>query len=562
MDYVKRVLRTLLCGLVLEQRTINDVCGSQLSLVTLKTEDPEYAVLSVQRLLGDPNPSIDLQNRGRRSGKASLSSLPVEIFLTIVRYVLQDADRDHNAGYYGQVTKLCLVSKRWAETIHGAPELWTNVNLPGSQELLENVIARSGGLDLDIRGYVLSLSKAEMIGSWAHRWRLLDIMPYDEDIMNRLLANPAPRLKKLLLEGLGSWVPPESVFEGTAPKLEVVRLVGCRLPWTSPVLSDLKKLALCRIEDPPDMNALLDILATSQRLTSLEIVLTQIPISPSSRRIELPNLRLFILDYLHHEVMTQILRSIATPLSAKCVFQTALGDEEIIPLEDQLAVVSERLVALAQSVRDSSSTLTLQMGHEESDSLGLSVEEVHQAVLTYNTGARHLGPLSITVISPRKRHIDVLSHLARKIRPYTKSSPPKLRLVDLNRTSPEDKNANLLCALYRTFPNARQITLIDTTYPAMIDALQRLFPQPSPNKSPLFPCLTILTVKRRSHADWAVWLLGHRRRTDKRGVTPLPSQLRMRLEDGSVDAEALQALKQLVPGALSLGNVQIYWTAL
>ncbi|KAG8944851.1 hypothetical protein FRC04_001384 [Tulasnella sp. 424] len=527
-----------------------------------ESTDLKHAVQSIRRLLDDAYLTIDAENRGRRSGKASLSSLPVEIFLTIVKKVLLEADRYHEAGYYGQLTELCLVSKGWAETIHGLPGLWTPVDPYSSEELLKVVLSRSGELPLDIKGYVGSLSVAEMIQSEAHRWRSLDIISDEGCIMDSLMSKPAPRLQELAIAARRYWVPQTNVFGGTAPKLEAVMLQGCPLPWKSPILSDLKKLALYRIEEgAPDMNALLDILAASPQLSSLQIGFTHIPISPLSRRVNLPNLRLLKVEYLYLEVMTQVLSSIEAPMSARCIFRTRLDDEEDTSMEEQLATISERLVVLAQSVRDSSSILTLQMGDGESEDLGWdvdSVEEEADAVLTYEDEGGHLGPLSITVSSPPTRHVDVLSHLAGKIRPYTKSSPPKLRLVDMHRTLPEDETANLLCALHRTFPNVQEIALIDITYPAMIDALRRIFPQPASNIPPLFSRLTTLTVKRRSHGDWAVWLQGHRRRTGKKGgVSPLPRTLTMRLEGGSIGAKALGALKQLVPGTLSLDNVHV-----
>ncbi|KAG8944852.1 hypothetical protein FRC04_001385 [Tulasnella sp. 424] len=342
-DYVKSVLRTLLCDVALNQQSFNDVPGSQLLRETPESTDLEHAVLSVRRLLDDAYLTTDAESRGRRSGKASLAGLPVEIFLTIVKNVLLEAHRHHGSGYYGQLTELCLVSKGWAETIHGLPGLWTRVDLYSSEELLKVVISRSEESLLDIKGYVESLSVAEMIGSEAHRWRSLDITSDENDIMDSLLSRPAPQLQVLVITAPMDWVPQANVLGGTAPKLEAVMLRGCPLPWESPILSDLKKLALYRIEEgAPDMNALLDILAASPQLSSLQIGFTHIPISPLSRRVTLPNLRLLKVEYLYPEVMTQVLSSIEAPVSAGCVFRTRLEDEEDTSLEEQLAAVSLR----------------------------------------------------------------------------------------------------------------------------------------------------------------------------------------------------------------------------
>ncbi|KIO18509.1 hypothetical protein M407DRAFT_11846 [Tulasnella calospora MUT 4182] len=328
------------------------------------------------------------------------------------------------------------------------------------------------------------------------------------------------------------WAPPINVFEGAAPRLEAVAVEGCGLPWRSPIFSDLKKLTLSGIEEhAPCIDALLDILTASPQLNEFEIALThiQLDIYTSPRRVKLPDLRSLRVKYLYPEAMTAVLNSVDAPLSADCVFCIRPEDDQ--DMAPELEGVSKRLVALARSVRNGSGTLTLQMGYEEQD--GWS---------NWDAG-----------------HVDILNHLAGKIQPYTKTSAPKLRLLDIPRTVPEDDDANLLFALHRTFPNVREISLVDLGHDAMVDALRRLFPHPGSGTYPFLSRLTTLTVNRSSHKDWAVWLHSHRRRTGKRGgVTPLPRNLTpLQLEEGSIDTDGLQSLQKLASETLSLCNARL-----
>ncbi|KAG8898260.1 hypothetical protein FRC00_003053, partial [Tulasnella sp. 408] len=401
----------------------------------------------------------------------------MKLFLLIVKNVLADSEMEHETGYYGQLTELSLVCKEWADTIRNAPELWTQVNLSGSEEHIEVLISRSGDFLLDIEGYLESSSVVRMIKSEAHRWRTLEIQFDDENLMTSLLSKPAPYLKELNIKGPRDWVPQSNIFEGAVPRLEAVTVRSCGLPWRSPSLSDLRKLTLSGIEKhAPQINDLLKILSASPRLNELGITLTHIQLDRynPSRRVQLPNLRSLDVKYLYPEIMTAVLNSIDAPLSAACVLCTRPDDEQDMAVE--LADVSNRLVALAQSARSGFGTLTLQMGYEDMGDW-LDVEE-WDAEFKYEPEGDHLGPLSITVNASPERHVDILSHLAGKVQPYTEISPPKLRLVDIHRTVPEDEDANLLCGLHRTFPNVRDIALIDLDYEATVDALQRLFPRP------------------------------------------------------------------------------------
>ncbi|KAG8900089.1 hypothetical protein FRC00_014524 [Tulasnella sp. 408] len=553
-NYTENILRTLLYDIAFNRQSLQVDPDSQPAIEVVESDDVERALKPVQRLLHETALSIATKGRNQQP---SIPNLPVELFLSIVKNVLADSDMEHDAGYYGQLTELCLVCKDWADTIHNAPELWTQVDLYGSNELIEMVISRSGDSLLDIKGYLGSLFVARIIESEAHRWRSLELQFGDRNLMDNLLSKPAPYLKELTIEGPRDWMAQNNVFEGTVPQLEAVMVQGCGLPWRSPILSDLRKLTLWGIEGrAPQINDLLDILSASPRLNELGIGLTHIQLDTytPSRRVQLPDLRSLNVKYLYDEIMKAVLNSIDAPLSAACVLCTRPDDEQ--DMAAGLADVSNRLVALARSVRNGFGTLTLQMGYE--DMGGWFNDEEWDTVLKYEPEGDHLGPLSITVNASPEQHVDILNHLAGKVQPYTKSSPPKLRLVDIHRRVPNNEGANLLCALYRTFPNVRDIALIDLKYGAMVDALQRLFPQPGSGVPPLFSRLTTLIIKQRSHEDWAVWLQGHRRRTGKRGgVSPLPRNLTLQLEGGSIDTDGLQALQKLASGTLSLHNVRL-----
>ncbi|KAG8922834.1 hypothetical protein FRC00_006969 [Tulasnella sp. 408] len=525
----------------------------------LEFEDLERAVRSVQRFLGEAIRTIAAKSRSRRS---SPSILPVELFLCVVKDVLADTNRHHNAGYYGQLTKLCLVCKQWADTIHSFPELWTQVSVSGhvdpsrSGGLLAAILSRSGDLPLDVVYHHGSTITTEVVTSEAHRWRSLNIRTDDKCVIWKLLKKRAPALQKLVVNGPeDDWMSLTNIFEGTAPQLEAVTVVSFGLPWSSPIFFDLRELTLLRIEEhAPQINILLDILTSSPRLSKLVVEFTPIQLDTynPSRRVALPNLLSLRVADLPAENMAAILKSIDAPLSAACTFSMEMEGGEEIAVE--LADASERLVALARSVRNGPCTLDLTMGYEAR----YPEDDGWDAILIYEAEEDHLGPISITVNGPPKKHAAVLSHLVGRIQPYPKASPDKLLLRDIHRTTPKDEDANLLVALHRTFPNIQDIALVNLRLEAMADALHRLFPQPGSKTSPLFPHLTTLTVKKDSHDKWARWLHGYRSEAGKEGgVNPLPSNVSIGLEDGLISAKYLQALQKLAPNRLSLDNVQV-----
>ncbi|KAG8898258.1 hypothetical protein FRC00_003051 [Tulasnella sp. 408] len=378
--------------------------------------------------------------------------------------------------------------------------------------------------------------------------------------MESLLTRGAPRLQELTLIGPGDWSPSIQLFEDIAPQLEVVALRGCGLPWRSPILSDLKKLSLWEIEEHfPQLDALLDILASSPRLSELVIATTHIQLDSgiSSRRVKLLNLRSLRLEYLYPEVMTALLNSIDAPLSATCIFSTELeGDEEVAV---ELADVAERLVALARSVGNDSATLTLKPSSR--NMIGYSPgDEEWDAVLKYEPEGDRLGPLSITVNAHPEKHVVIFNYLSGRIQPYTKASPPKLRLAEIHSSSLDDEDTSLLLTLNRTFPNVQEIALVERHgSTGMLDALQRLFTQPA-GASPLFSSLTNLTIDGWSHSGWVAWLQREWEWIGNRGsVSSLHRNLTLRLEGGSGDTDGLQALQQRAAETLALYNVQVEW---
>ncbi|KAG8900087.1 hypothetical protein FRC00_014522 [Tulasnella sp. 408] len=569
-NYGKEILRILLYDSALNRQSLQVDPESQpidyhhskhpSAPAGVEFEDLKRAVRSVQRFLGEAIRAIAAESRSRRS---SPSILPVELFLWVVKDVLADTDRHRNAGYYGQLTKLCLVCKEWADIIHGFPELWTQVNISSSREFPPEILSRSRDLPLDIT-YHLDLRSIAVgsITSESHRWRSLDIRSDRVYAIGSLLTRRAPRLQELIIIGSGYWASSTEtkVFEDIAPELKVVTLRGCGLPWRSPILSDLKKLSLWKIEEHfPKLDALLDILASSPRLSELVIVTTRIQLGSdtSSRRVKLPNLRSLRVEYLYPEAMKAVINSIDVPLFATCIFSTELGYDEEVAVE--LADVSERLVALARGVGNDSATLTLKPPSMEIAGR-YPGDEQWDAVLKYEPEGNRLGPLTITVNTYPMKHVGIFSYLSGRIQPYTKASPPKLRLAEIHSSIQDDEDTSLLLTLNRIFPNVEEIALVERRGSrGMLDVLRRLFTQPA-GASPLFSSLTTLAIYGWSHRDWVTWLQREWERICNRGsVSFLHRNLTLRLEGGSGDTDGLQALQQRAAETLALYNVQVEW---
>jgi hypothetical protein len=150
--------------------------------------------------------------------------------------------------------KLSHVSQRWRELALNSPNLWRNITVYSIQQedLIEQYLERSQSQPLDVtlafsgvKG-LIPVSGLASIFSHVHRWHSLcaDVSRDDHELTQHLLWAihnlQAPLLKSLQICSSGSSCdaehPDNCVFEGGAPLLEKVKILGQHLPCCHPPL--------------------------------------------------------------------------------------------------------------------------------------------------------------------------------------------------------------------------------------------------------------------------------------------------------------------------------------
>ncbi|KAG8944857.1 hypothetical protein FRC04_001390 [Tulasnella sp. 424] len=493
--------------------------------------------------------------------KPPFPNLPIEVFLKIIQYALDEIASGSYTAYYVALLSLRAVSKRWAEVMDDSPELWTKVPVDCPEELVEMAIKKSKGRPLDVEGCRGTSSIAARVEAEAHRWRTLKLgTGVSLDIFRNLLSQPAP-----LLEVLDVTSPPSMdltipMFNDSVPSIRVINIRHCHLPWDSPNISNLQRFSMHVIEfEVPSLGELLDILRRSPHLAHLHISRSRIEMPfPSllSPRVRLPCLQTLILEHLWPGVLNSLLCSIEVPLETSCTVHEALDSRR--PLEEGVTQMSERLDSLWLIPQTEPSVLAL----EASD------EEIHELVdlwgrmdteLRYFTRGRSNAHLVLRVTAPPERHIDVLQLFANRLKFSSQSWSPELRLTNMFQwKSPHiNKTIDLLNTLSQALPGVRTLTLVDTTdrVERATDVLKQLFP-PDSRTTRLFPQLTELTIQANLHNPWVHSLTALGTSLIKsEGSSHLPLD-RLQLRGGSISREDMELLRAVVP-CLLLDDVTV-----
>ncbi|KAG8944855.1 hypothetical protein FRC04_001388 [Tulasnella sp. 424] len=481
-----------------------------------------------------------LENRDPMETKPLLLNLPIEIFLKIIEYVLDNYDYSHTT-YYSALLSLRRVSKRWAEAMDDASKLWTKVPLDSREELVEMALKKSRGRPLDIAGRRGTSSIAARVEAEAHRWRILELdSPGSFGTFINLLSQPAPLLEILNVTFTSYLDPTIPIFNYAVPNIRVIKICGCQLPWGSPHISNLQELSLQQLEGRvPSITEILDILHRSPHLTHLHISFSMISLSPfsSALRVKLPRLKSLNFDGVDLEVVNRLLRSIEQPHDMSYHFHVQLVHED---LEEQLAHISERLGSLRLMPQAEPSILSLKAKNRK-DPRPPDIFSRLNAVLRYFAPGRSNDYFVVGVEAPPERHIDILNLFASRLRFSSQSWSPELRLINTFHSPDIDKTIHFLGTLSQALPSVRIITFIDTTNRVhcqrTTDILQQLFPHDL-------------------HDPWANSFAAMGIDQDKSGrIGNFPLDT-LRFRGGAIRRESLELLQGVVPSLL-LDNVKV-----
>jgi hypothetical protein len=227
--------------------------------------------------------------RLRRNALSPISTLPPEVF-TAIFSLLCPSSPDINPDHH--LARLCVshVCHHWREISLNQPLLWSNVNF--------NTLRLAGAIEILARAKSVPLYlEARVSHRWDHdrsstfRTELQACIPYirhlritaDHFRLRRTLerlASPAPTLECLVLNSNGGFcdgkidfVLPDTLFNGSAPRLSCIKLFTCEISWTSPLLKGLRylEIRLTTSHAKPTLAAWLDALDELPHLKTLAI---------------------------------------------------------------------------------------------------------------------------------------------------------------------------------------------------------------------------------------------------------------------------------------------------
>ena len=230
----------------------------------------------------------------RRNALSPISSLPPEIFEAIFTFLCLPALEGEKSDHHQARLLVSHVCHQWREIALNEPFLWSNVhfNTPGSLDGATEILARAKSVPLHL--------KVKIPGR--RRWNDVRFSAFQKELQARLpnvchltinaqlvrlhetfggLISPAPTLEYLSLfcrggpsyentETEGHLFVPNTLFNGSAPRLSCLKLINCKISWKSPLMQG--RLVHLEIRSPiarPKLETWLDALNAMTQLKTL-----------------------------------------------------------------------------------------------------------------------------------------------------------------------------------------------------------------------------------------------------------------------------------------------------
>ena len=215
----------------------------------------------------------------RRNALVPISRLPTETLAEIFSLLPGSGNEDVPYLAWIYVTHVC---HRWREIALNSPYLWnhitfTELTLDGITEILAR--AKMSPLHLEGRMYNWSVKRLNafrrQLEAHISHARHLNFSGEFQHVLKRLVS-PAPvlvslSLTSLRLRYLSPQDIPNSLFNGSAPKLTRLELLGTSIGWKSPLLKGLQtlKVSTPSAEEMPTLGDWLDALNEMSQLKTL-----------------------------------------------------------------------------------------------------------------------------------------------------------------------------------------------------------------------------------------------------------------------------------------------------
>jgi len=226
------------------------------------------------------------QLKSRRNSIVPVSRLPPEILVEIFSLLPFPVD-DSKCVPYLEWICVTHVCRRWREIALHSLCLWKHINFTKlTLDGFTQILARAKMSPLHVEAKITPRSKArfnalrrQLEAHISHTCHL-SISGKFQTVLERLVS-PAPALVSLSLtrpshpfssSQLECIIIPDSLFNGTAPKLTRLELLGCSIGWKSPLLKGLQTLKI-RTPSAHVMPTLEDWLATLNEMRQLKTLI-------------------------------------------------------------------------------------------------------------------------------------------------------------------------------------------------------------------------------------------------------------------------------------------------
>ena len=218
----------------------------------------------------------------RHNAPAPISRLPPETLIEIFS-LLPSSSNDCDCVPHLELISVTHVCRQWREVALCCPYLWTHIDftklsLTGFPEILAR--AKMSPLHFEAKITPLRGERFDAFGRQleAHisHTRHLTISGEFHTTLERRLVSSAPALVSLSLRksntySFSPYIIPDSLLNGTAPKLMRLELRGCSIGWKSPLLKGLQtlKIRAPSVQEMPTLEDWLDALNEMYQLKTL-----------------------------------------------------------------------------------------------------------------------------------------------------------------------------------------------------------------------------------------------------------------------------------------------------
>ncbi|KAG8911744.1 hypothetical protein FRC00_005903 [Tulasnella sp. 408] len=231
---------------------------------------------------------------------------------------------DHCPEYLDALYSLRSICGAWRYLVDGNPSLWKVVCSELPMEVNSAVIAKSGQSPLivhcsDTRPDLV-VEFMELANSQRGRWATASFQFSESDSAASYLADPAPQLQSLSLEGdpLAEGTETSiSLLGGQTQNIRKLHILFTPIQWSPNPFTGLKSLKLIEVgiqDGGPTIQHILDILACSPALETLTLSRTELiptAIEAHSPKLRLPLLKILSFISISAITVEQILDRIA-----------------------------------------------------------------------------------------------------------------------------------------------------------------------------------------------------------------------------------------------------------